>query len=184
MQTRILTLALVSSLSAGMFALVPAARAAAPSPQTTAATAAPSTPASPATAANASEDTINCKMDFTLSGWSAIYKTANGNGTVRCDNGQTMDVVLDVKGGGLTAGAYKINDGEGNFNGVSDIQQVLGTYANATAHAGAVKSSHAAVMTKDDVTLTLTGTGNGWNIGAGFSGFTIKRASTANTASD
>ena len=160
MQTKILTLALVSSLAAGMFALAPIANAAALQDDDT-----------------ASGDTINCEMDFTLSGWSAFYKTANGHGTVTCDNGQRMNVELDVKGGGLTAGAYKINDGHGNFNGVRNIREVLGSYAQATAHAGAVKSSHAAVLTKNNVTLTLTGTGNGWNVGVGFSGFTIKQAS-------
>lgn len=179
MQTKLWTLALASSLSAGLFVLVPAAYATSPSPQRTPA----ATPAYPATTGR-SENTIECKMRFTLSGWSAIYKTAHGKGTVTCDNGQTMDVILDAKGGGLTAGAYEINDGKGNFNGVTNIQQILGTYANATAHAGAVKSSHAAAMTKDNVSLTLTGTGNGWNIGAGFSGFTIKRASTAHATSD
>lgn len=172
MQTKILTLALVSSLATGLFAMAPAAQAAATSPQD-------------ATSANsdaANQNAINCKMDFTLSGWSAFYKTANGHGTVSCDNGQTMDVVLDVKGGGLTAGAYKINDGHGNFTGVHNINEILGSYAQATAHAGAVKSSHAAVLTKNNVTLTLAGTGNGWDIGVGFSGFTIKRASAANAS--
>lgn len=162
MQTKILTLALVSSLAAGMFAVAPMASAAAPQDNDN---------------TTSSGDTINCQMDFTLSGWSAFYKTANGHGTVTCDNGQSMNVELDVKGGGLTAGAYKINDGHGNFNGVHDIQEILGSYAQATAHAGAVKSSHAAVLTKNNVTLTLAGTGNGWNVGVGFSGFTIKKAS-------
>lgn len=120
-------------------------------------------------------------MDFTLSGWSVFHKTASGNGTITCDNGRSMDVVLNVKGGGLTVGAYKINDGHGDFDGISSMRQLLGTYASATAHAGAVKSSHAAVLTKNNATLTLTGTGNGWNVGAGFSGFTIKRASAADT---
>src|SRR5699024_6788905 len=99
MQTKLLTLALASSLSAGLFVLVPAAYATTPSPQRTPA----ATPAYPATTGR-SENTIECKMRFTLSGWSAIYKTAHGKGTVTCDNGQTMDVILDAKGGGLTAG--------------------------------------------------------------------------------
>ncbi len=54
-----------------------------------------------------------CEMRFTLSGWSAIYKTASGRGTITCDNGQKANVSLDAKGGGLTAGKYKIRDGYG-----------------------------------------------------------------------
>ncbi|HET7662716.1 MAG TPA: hypothetical protein VFK31_03675 [Rhodanobacteraceae bacterium] len=184
MQTKILTLALVSSLAAGMFALAPATKAAdAPTPATGAASLMHANPPAAQDTDNHEmqpNDTINCKMDFTLTGWSVFYKSASGKGTVRCDNGQTMDVVLNAVGGGLTFGTYKINDGHGNFNGVTDINQIIGSYAKATAHAGAVKSSHAAVMTKNDVTLTLTGTGNGWNIGVGFEGFQIKRASVAN----
>ena len=54
-------------------------------------------------------------------------------------------------------------------------QAGAGSYAMATVHTGAVRSSHAAAMTKGDVSLALTGTGQGWDIGAGFSGFTIKQ---------
>lgn len=120
--------------------------------------------------------TLNCQMSFTLSGWSAIYKTANGSGTVTCNDGKSLPVTLDAHGGGLTFGKYKINDGHGEFTGVKNIHDVLGDYAMATAHAGVVKSSHAAAMTKGSVSLALSGTGDGWDIGVGFSGFTIKAA--------
>lgn len=40
----------------------------------------------------------------------------------------------------------------------------------------AVGSGHAAALTKGRVSLTLTGQGEGWDIGAGLSGFTIHRA--------
>lgn len=193
MQTRMLSLAIASSLAAGMFALAPMAHADA---ATAPVTAAPSSRvASVATMAPAMQDaeepmdkgnsefkandTIKCEMDFELTGWSVFYKSASGNGTVSCTNGREMAVVINVTGGGLTFGHYEVNDGHGDFTAVSDISQVLGSYAMATAHAGAVKSSRAAVMTNGDSTLTLTGTGNGWNIGVGFSSFTIKRASEA-----
>ncbi len=126
--------------------------------------------------ARAAEATMECTMDFTLSGWSVIYQTADGRGTVTCANGQSMDVKITAKGGGLTVGKYKIDDGRGHFSGVNSIDDVLGSYATANAHAGAVGSSHAAAMTKGDVSLALTGTGKGWDIGAGFSAFTINRA--------
>lgn len=129
-----------------------------------------------APAAQAAESTMKCTMTFTLSGWSAIYSTADGHGKVTCANGQSMNVDITAKGGGLTVGKYKIDDGRGHFSGVNSIDDVLGSYATANAHAGAVGSSHAAAMTKGDVSLALTGTGKGWDIGAGFSGFTINRA--------
>ena len=127
-----------------------------------------------APAANAA-GAMKCTMKFTLSGWSVIYQTADGRGTVTCANGQSMDVHITAKGGGLTVGKYKLDNGVGHFSGVTSINDVLGGYATANAHAGVVGSSHAAAMTKGDVSLALTGTGKGWDIGAGFEAFTISK---------
>ena len=155
MRTQTLALALTSALGIGLLSLAP----------------------SPAAAAtNNGTHTIDCHMNFKLSGWSAIYEHATGSGTVRCGDGQSMHVTIDAHGGGLTVGKYKINDGKGDFTGVTNINDVLGSYAEASAHAGVVKSSHAAALTKGNVSLALSGTGNGWDIGAGFAGFTIKKA--------
>jgi hypothetical protein len=66
---------------------------------------------------------------FPDGGWSAFYKTASGTGTVTCDNGQKMNVTVDAKGGGLAFGKSKIDNGVGEFSGVKDIKEVLGSYA-------------------------------------------------------
>jgi len=128
-----------------------------------------------ATGASAASE-IKCHMNFTLSGWSIIYQTADGAGTVTCDNGESMPVKIDAKGGGLTVGKYKLTDGRATFSHVTDIQQVLGSYATANAHVGVVHSGHAAAMTKGNVSMSLTGNGQGWNIGAGFESFSISKA--------
>jgi hypothetical protein len=119
---------------------------------------------------------IECKMTFSMKGWSAFYKTAKGEGHVTCDNGQAADVKLVAKGGGLTAGKTQIDDGEGDFSNVVDIEEVFGSYAVAEAHAGATKSSSAQAMTKGDVSLTISGKGRGWDLGVAFGKFTIKKA--------
>jgi hypothetical protein len=118
---------------------------------------------------------ISCKMTFSLSGWSVFYKTAKGSGTIRCSNGQTMHVKLSAKGGGLTFGKTHIDNGIGKFTGVYDIHEVLGHYANAEAHAGAVKSAGAQVLTKGNVGLALSGKGEGWNLGVAFGAFIIEQ---------
>ncbi|HEY8585599.1 MAG TPA: hypothetical protein VIL60_02605 [Rhodanobacter sp.] len=117
---------------------------------------------------------VSCKMTFQLSGWSVFYKTAKGSGTVRCSNGQTLHVKLRAKGGGLTFGKTKISKGIGKFTGVSNVRDVLGNYANAEAHAGAVKSADAQVLTKGNVALALSGKGEGWNLGVAFGAFIIE----------
>jgi hypothetical protein len=109
-----------------------------------------------------------------MSGWSVFYKTSSGNGTVTCDNGQSLAVRVSSKGGGITFGKSRIEDGTGEFSGIHDIHEVLGTYVTAEAHAGAVKSSKAQVMTKGEVSLALAGTGRGWDVGVAFGKFVIE----------
>lgn len=117
---------------------------------------------------------VSCRLDFDMAGWSAFYKTASGTGRVSCDNGQTMAVSISAKGGGLTVGKSEIRGGRGEFSGVRSINEVLGTYVSAEAHAGVVKSSKAQVMTKGEVSLALAGTGEGVDLGVAFGGFTIE----------
>jgi hypothetical protein len=110
-----------------------------------------------------------CTMTFKMSGWSAFYKTASGTGNVHCSNGQSMKVKLRAKGGGLTVGKSRIDDGKGEFSSISGgIDELLGTYVAAEAHAGAVNSAQANVMTKGEVSLSLAGTGKGWDLGIAF----------------
>ncbi|HZX72690.1 MAG TPA: hypothetical protein VFE77_17990 [Rhodanobacter sp.] len=127
----------------------------------------------PATAAQAVD--ISCRMTFQLSGWSLFYKTASGSGTVRCSNGQTLHVKLRAKGGGITFGKTKISNGIGKFSGISNVRDVLGHYANAEAHAGAQRSADAQVLTKGNVSLALSGKGEGWNLGVAFGAFIIEQ---------
>jgi hypothetical protein len=123
----------------------------------------------PATAA-ASTD---CHMTFKAKGWSIIYKTLTGYGKVTCSDGQTMHVKISSKGGGLVAGKSSIDDGKGAFSGVNTITDVLGSYAAASGEAGALKSADGTVVTKGEISLALSGTGRGWDLGVAFSDFTI-----------
>lgn len=121
---------------------------------------------------------MKCTMDFTLSGWSAFYKTASGSGTVTCDNGSSVPVAIKTKGGGLTVGKSKVA-GHGKFSEVSDINDVFGSYAAAEAHAGAGPSKAAQAMTKGPVSLEITGSGQGVDLGFSFGSFTISKSSAA-----
>ncbi len=154
MQASKLSLTLATALGIGLLALAPGALA----------------------ANDSHAGKMDCHMTFTLHGWSAIYNTATGSGTVTCDNGRTMHVRLSAKGGGLSVGKYKLDKGRGVFSDVTNIDQVLGTYARASAEAGAANSAQASVMTKGDISLAIRGHGTGWNVGVGLSGFTIKAA--------
>ena len=123
----------------------------------------------------ASGASTKCKMKYSLAGWSAIYSTATGSGTITCDNGQSAHVSLRAKGGGLTAGKSKINDGSGTFSEVDDISELFGSYASADVHAGMVDSSAAQVVTKGTVSLAFSGTGKGIDLGVTFGQFVIAR---------
>jgi hypothetical protein len=117
---------------------------------------------------------VSCRLVFDMAGWSVLYKTASGTGRISCDNGQAMAVRIEARGGGLSVGKSEIRGGRGEFSGVRGIAEALGTYVAAEAHAGAVKSSKAQVMTKGEVSLALAGTGEGWDLGVAFGAFTIE----------
>lgn len=125
--------------------------------------------------AKADTNTTLCRMDYTMKGWSAFYKTAKGSGTITCDDGQTARVKIKATGGGLTAGKSEVRDGLGKFSEVASIDELFGSYATASAAAGAVQSSEAQAMTKGEVSLALAGTGTGIELGVSFGKFTISR---------
>ena len=62
-----------------------------------------------------------------------------------------------------------------DLSDVHSVEEVLGTYVSAEAHAGAVKSAKAQVMTKGEVSLALSGKGRGWDLGVAFGKLTISR---------
>lgn len=119
---------------------------------------------------------IDCKMRFNLTGWAAIYKHAEGHGTITCDNGRSFNVNIVAVGGGLTAGKYKVEGGTGKFSQVYDTGELFGSYAQGEANAGVIKSGIAQALTKGNVSLALAGSGEGVNIGVSFGKFTITRA--------
>lgn len=131
--------------------------------------------AAPAAEAAPAQKKIDCEMTFSLKGWSAFYKTAKGDGKITCDNGQSFPVTIETKGGGITFGKSEIRDGTGKFSEVVDVNELFGAYAGAEAHAGAVKSTSARALTKGTVSLALSGTGDGWDIGIDFGKFTIEK---------
>jgi hypothetical protein len=117
---------------------------------------------------------LSCTLRFEMQGWSAIYKKATGTGTVSCSDGAAMKVTLASKGLGLTAGKSSVDAGKGVFAGVKEISDVLGDYVSADAGAGAVKASSASALTKGEVSLALSGTGRGWDLGVSISDFSIQ----------
>ena len=126
-------------------------------------------------AADETKTPAKCHIDLSLKGWSVFYKTAEGNGKVTCSNGQHADVKINVTGGGLSFGKMEILNGRGTFTEVLNIDEIFGGYIAAEAHAGADKSAQASVYTKGGVSLALSGTGRGVNIGFDFGRLEISR---------
>ena len=127
-------------------------------------------------AATAAEADLDCKLKFSLTGWSLIYKHSEGSGVVTCANGKSMPVKVEAHGGGITVGKSHIDNGTGRFTDVHRIEDVLGTYAQGDASAGAVKSGTAQVLTKGEVSLALAGTGEGVDLGVDIGELTLTRA--------
>ena len=73
--------------------------------------------------AAAADANLKCTMTFTLKGWSALYQTASGSGTIHCSNGETLHVKLSAKGGGLTVGK-SVETGHGEFSDVGSVSDM------------------------------------------------------------
>ena len=71
--------------------------------------------------------------------------------------------------------SHRRRDRHGEFSGVDSINELLGPYVSAEAEAGIVKSAKGQVVTKGPISLALSGTGEGWEIGIAFGKFTITR---------
>lgn len=122
----------------------------------------------------ASAGELSCKLKFSMTGWSAIYKHSEGSGTVSCNNGKSIPVKIEAKGGGLTFGKSHVS-GTGKFSGVNNIHDTLGGYATGEANAAAGKAGKAQVVTKGPVSLALSGTGEGVELGVSFGSFIISQ---------
>ncbi len=114
-----------------------------------------------------------CEMVFNIKGWSLFVKRARGEGTISCDNGESAEVTIKSLGGGLTIGKSEMIGATGKFTAVRAIGEIFGTFVEAEAHAGATQSGSASVLTKGDISLAVSGTGHGVNLGASIGGFTI-----------
>jgi hypothetical protein len=118
---------------------------------------------------------LDCKLKFSLSTWSVIYKHSEGSGIVTCENGKSMRVSIVAKGAGLTVGKSHVDGGTGRFTDVHRLGDVFGSYAQAEAHVGVVKSGTAQVLTKGTVSLALAGAGEGVDLGIDVGEFTLTR---------
>lgn len=127
----------------------------------------------PATSAQAAKAPVKCQLTYSLSGWSAIYQHAEGRGDIRCDNGESAKVSINMHGGGLTAGKFHVS-GHGDISNVYSIKDVYGSYAQAGASAGVVRSGTAQVLTKGTTSIALSGTGEGVNLGVAVDKFDIE----------
>lgn len=114
-----------------------------------------------------------CSMVYSLKSWSILYKSGKGSGTITCDNGQSARVHLRSQGGGITVGTSQIVGGHGVFSNAHDIKELFGSYANASAHGGAGDAGASQALTKGDISLALTGSGKGVNVGVDFGSFKI-----------
>ncbi len=116
----------------------------------------------------------SCTLTYDMAGGGAFYKRSSGEGTIKCDNGQTLAVSIESKGGGLTFGKSEIKDGTGKFSPVNDVRDLIGGYATAEANAGnSDGASKAQVVTKGSISLALSGKGSGRTLGVSFGSFII-----------
>lgn len=120
----------------------------------------------------ASGSYISCSMDYKLSGWSFVVRHYDGSGNVTCSNGQRAQVKLRSRGVGFTIGKSDL-DGTGYFSELKDISEIYGAFVALEGHVGVIRSGHGQVMTRGVVSLVISGTGRGFDIGVTLGGLDI-----------
>jgi hypothetical protein len=120
---------------------------------------------------------IKCTMTFDLSGWAFLVGSANGNGSVECNNGQKADATIEVKAVGISFGKAHFENAKGYFTKLTDIGQVFGRYQGTSAAAGAGGAAEAAGFLKpgSDISLGIVGTGKGAGLSRAWDEMTIER---------
>jgi len=59
------------------------------------------------------------------------------------------------------------------FSELKDISEIYGTFISLEGHIGAVRSGHGEVMTRGVVSLAISGSGRGFDIGVTLGGLNI-----------
>ena len=96
-----------------------------------------------------------------------------GTSAALADDPPTLDCTIRFQLSGWSA-IYESVDGTGIVAYVHQISDVLGTYAQGDVHADLVKSGQAQSLTNGKVSLALAGKGEGYDLGIGIAGFTIR----------
>lgn len=122
--------------------------------------------------AQASDQFISCSMYYKLSGWSFVVRQYDGSGNVTCSNGQRAQVKLRSRGVGFTIGKSDL-EGTGYFSELKDISEIYGAFVALEGHAGVIRSGHGQIMTRGVVSLAISGTGRGFDIGVTLGGLDI-----------
>ena len=73
--------------------------------------------------AHAEPAKVDCKMKFTMSGWSVFYKRASGTGTITCN--ELGDCATDVTIGVFEAPGWPVEGGSGNQDPVFSETKTL-----------------------------------------------------------
>ena len=117
---------------------------------------------------------LACTVTFGLSTQAVPNKPSEGSGVVTCDDGPSLRVHIAARGTGLDDATSMVGGASGTFTRVYSVAEVLGTFTDAdVARTG---TDDAQILSKDRVTLTLSG-GNGHaDLGSGVSEFVLTRA--------
>ena len=81
--------------------------------------------------ASAADADLSCKLHYSLTGWSLIYKHSTGAGTIRCENGQTLRVHVAAKAIGLHSRQMADRRRQGRFH--RRVHRLLPTFWDAMA---------------------------------------------------
>jgi hypothetical protein len=122
-------------------------------------------------AAKAEPIMLDCRLDFSITSWSADKQFGYGVGNIKCTRGNTLVVKVRVMGDGVANREVRIGSAHGKFKPVRKMEDLVRTYKAGGSNASAEKGTQ--VLGN----LTLSGE-EGWDHGIRFQQVELDRART------
>ena len=100
---------------------------------------------------------LECKITFKIKVHAELLETGKGTGTITCDGGQTVPVIVTSAGSWIAVHKSRWIEGEGAFSKVDDLKKLFGGYTPTRIDQIQQGPSPPNVMWHKDISLTFGG---------------------------
>ncbi|MDP2600725.1 MAG: hypothetical protein Q8P84_08360 [Deltaproteobacteria bacterium] len=100
---------------------------------------------------------VECKITFKMKIHAELLETGKGTGTITCDNGQNVPVIVTSAGSWIAVHKSRWIEGEGTFSKVDALKKLFGGYTPTRIDQIQQGPSPPGVLWHKDISLTFGG---------------------------